>query len=109
MKAGALDRRVTFQRATVVTNEFNEGEPSWVNVATVWASKSDISDGERIRAAQTGASVTTRFQVRWNALTATVTPKDRLQCEGRTYGIVAVKELGRREGLEITASTGADG
>lgn len=109
MNAGALDRRVTFQRATVTKNGFNESVPTWGDLVTVWASKQDIRDSERIRAAQTGAAVSTRFQVRWNAVTATLNTKDRLVCEGRTYGIVAVKELGRREGLEITASAGADG
>jgi SPP1 family predicted phage head-tail adaptor len=100
---------VTFQRATTVTNEFNEQEPTWADLVTVWASKQDIRDAERIRAAQTGASVTARFQVRWNMMTAQVTVQDRLICEGRTYAIVATKELGRREGLEITASAEADG
>ncbi len=32
-----------------------------------------------------------------------IDPKDRVRFEGRVYDIVGVKEIGRREGLEITA------
>ena len=74
----------------------------------VWASKADISDGERWRAGEVSAQVTTRFRVRWNGTTSAITPKDRLACEGREYDITGIKEIGRREGLEITAAARAD-
>lgn len=108
MKAGALDRRLTLRRAAVEKNEFNEDERTWADFATVWASKEDVKDAERVRAAQTGASLTTRFRIRWSALASTVTAEDQLTCEGRLYAVVAVKEIGRREGLEITATAQAD-
>lgn len=108
MKAGALDRRVTFRRATATENEFNEDVEAWVFLGAVWASKADVSDGERVRASQVGASITTRFQVRHSAVTAGLTPSDQLFCEARLYEIAAIKELGRRVGLEITAKALAD-
>jgi SPP1 family predicted phage head-tail adaptor len=108
MQAGKLDRRVTLRRATVTKDEFNEDVATWETVATVWASKEDVRDSERVRAQQVGAAMTTRFQIRHSAAADTVSPEDQLVCEGKTYGIVAVKELGRRVGLEITATTQAD-
>lgn len=44
----------------------------------------------------------TRFQVRYSAFTAGIRETDRLTCEGRTYAILGIKELGRRVGLELT-------
>lgn len=109
MQAGKLDRRVTLRRFTTSKDAFNADVPTWGDLATVWASKDDVSDAERNRAAQVGASVTTRFQIRYSDAVADLGPKDQLICEGRTYAISAVKELGRRSGLEITASARTDG
>jgi SPP1 family predicted phage head-tail adaptor len=108
MRAGALDRRITLRHATVTTNDYGEEVPTWIDLATVWASKQDVSDAERVRAQQTGASITTRFQVRYSVLLAELTTRDQLLCEGRLYNVSAIKELGRRHGLEITATAQAD-
>lgn len=109
-----LDRRVQFLRAPLVNDDFatvydwkdnpaenHHGQP-------VPAEKRDVSDGERMRAAETQAHITSRFRVRWSAFTADITPKDRLICEGRVYDISGVKELDRRRTLEITAAARAD-
>lgn len=108
MRAGALDRRVTLRRATVTVNGYGEEIPTWDDLATVWASKDDVRDAERVQAAAVGAIVTTRFQIRWSATTAGLTNKDQLICEGRLYQVVALKEISRREGIEITATAQAD-
>jgi head-tail adaptor len=75
----------------------------------VWAEKLDISDGERLRGEQVGASITTRFRVLYSPVYADLNAKDALLLEGRRYDIVGVKEIGRREGLEITATATTDG
>jgi len=108
MRAGELDRRVSLRRYTVKKDAFNADVPSWPEFACVRAAKTDVSDGERLRAAEQGASVTTRFKIRWSRLAATLTARDRLECEGRAYDVVGVKEIGRREGLEITANRRGD-
>ena len=104
MQAGQLDRRVTLQRASTAPNSFNEPESIWLPLATVWASKTDVSDGEKLRSAEVGATIDTRFQIRWSTRVSSIGPKDRLTFEGRTYDIVGVKEIGRRLGLEISAT-----
>lgn len=108
MQAGPLDRRVQFLRATLADDGLASAE-TWDDYGLpVWASKADISDGERWRAGEVAAHITTRFRVRWSQFTADITPKDRLECEGRTYDITGIKEIGRREGIEITAAARAD-
>ena len=108
MQAGPLDRRVQFRRASMIDDGLSKAE-TWLDHGfPVWAAKADVSDGERWRAGEVAAHVTTRFRVRWSLFMAGITPKDRLICEGREYDISGMKEIGRREGLEITAAARVD-
>jgi len=109
MQAGKLDRRITFQRYGSTVNEWNEPITGWTELGKRWASKEDVSDGEKVRAAQVGASVTTRFRVRYDPLTSTLTAADRLVCDGVEYQISGTKEGdGRRREIEITAARSND-
>lgn len=108
MDAGRMDRRITLERFTETRDEFNSPVQAWAPLATVGASKEDIRDAERWSAQEVGAEVTTRFRIRYSATVADLNPKDRVQFDGRQYDIAAVKEIGRREGLEITANARAD-
>lgn len=104
MQAGKLDRRVALRRASTTTDATGGEVAAWETFATVWASKKDVGDAERVRGQEFGASITSRFQIRYSSAVAGVDETCELVCEGRTYGITAVKEIGRREGLEITAA-----
>jgi SPP1 family predicted phage head-tail adaptor len=108
MQAGELDRRITIERYSSSINDFGEEVGAWAAIATVWASKADIRDTERFVAQQVNSTITTRFQIRYSSMLADVNPKDRLTHAGLLYGIVAVKEIGRREGIEITAAARND-
>lgn len=103
MEAGKLDRRLTLRRNTPTTDEFGGETADWSDVATVWASKEDVRDAERVRAQQVGASITTRFRIR--SLAGGLRPSVEWQglCEGLLYEITAVKEIGRREGWELSS------
>lgn len=106
---GALDRRIQFRRATLTDDGFGLVEAWSDHGEPVWAEKKDVSDGERWRAGEVQASITTRFTVRWSSFTADLTPKDRLVCEGVEHDITGIKEFGaRRTYLEITAAARAD-
>lgn len=110
-QAGDLDRRIVLQRAATVEG-LTADTTGFQTLRTVWASKTDISDDERIRASQVGAVVTTRFQVRWAADVATMSGADRLEYppgSGSFYSISGTKEIGRRDRIEITAARLADG
>lgn len=109
MNAGKLDRRIQFQRATLVDDGLAHVEVFSAHGTSVWAKKTEISDGERWRAGEVAAHVTARFLVRWSNFTSDITPKDRLTCEGRAYNITGIKEVeGRRQWLEITAAARID-
>jgi len=108
MKAGELDRRITIQTAHTTPNELNEPVETWVKLTTVWAKKTDVSDRERISAAEVSAEITTRFLIRWSNRVSQVSPKDRILFDGKIYDIFSVKEVGRREGIEISAAAKAD-
>lgn len=106
-----LDRRVQFRRRALVNDGFGFTE-SWANHGQpVPASKEDVSDGERWRASEVQAHITTRFMVRWSAFTSSITPADRLIFEGLEYDISGVKEPKgtRRKWIEITAAARNDG
>lgn len=117
--AGKFDRRITIRRLAQVRDAHGQvehnalGHPveEWQDMTTVWASKTDIRDAERVAAQQVGSTVTSRFQIRWSERVDDLTPRDRLRYPadgGRDHNIVAVKEIGCREGLEITAAARSD-
>lgn len=108
MDAGRFDRRVVLKRATSSMNGFNEPELTWNTLATVWASVVPVSDAERMRAGETLAAKQSRFTIRYSSTVADLDPKDRLTFDGRDYDLNGVKELGRREYLEITATARAE-
>lgn len=109
LMAGDLDRRVQFRRARLIDDRLQDREVFKDHGTPISAKKTDASDGERVRAMQVQATITTRFVVRWSPFTVDLTPKDRLVCEGTEYDITGIKAVGdRRTFLEITAAARAD-
>lgn len=106
--AGRLNRRITIERASFTRNAAGEQVPSWATLAEVSAEVTPLSDGERIRAAEVSAEISMRFVIRWWPGVADVNPKDRVSYDGRVFDLWGVKELGFREGLELTAGARAD-
>lgn len=104
-----LDRRITLviPDQEIGRDDFNApiiGERQFV----VWASKLDIRDSERYAAQEVGAQVTTRFRIRWSTSVKGFDPRGSILFDGRRYDVSAVKEIGRRQGLEITANARAE-
>jgi SPP1 family predicted phage head-tail adaptor len=111
MRASRLDRRIDILREVETGRDgLNAKTKAWAPLTArpIAASKEDVQDGERFRASETGAVVTTRFQIRWSTKVADVDSRDRVRFGGREYDISAVKEIGRREGLEITGAARAE-
>lgn len=108
--AQQLDRRITIQRATTAPDEFNEPVQTWADLATIWAARRDVSDGEKFAAGQVGSSLQSRFIIRHSSVSKTITPVDRLAYDGAVWNIMGIKETqdGRRRFLEITAARDAD-
>ncbi|RSU21205.1 phage head completion protein [Sphingomonas koreensis] len=97
LAAGELDRRVQIWRAVPVDNGTATvpGEPA--KIATRWARKLDVSDSERVRAAEQGQELGTRFLMRSDPVTREITGKDQLWHRGRFYEVTGVKESAERE------------
>lgn len=103
---GALDRRVIILAATSDDDGFSSDLGAPTEVGKRWMSKRDVSDGERITAASFGAKITSRFICRYDSLTAAImSDTHSLVLDGVTYNVTGVKELGRREGIEITTAS----
>jgi SPP1 family predicted phage head-tail adaptor len=102
VNAGTMDRRVIIQTKTVVVNSLGEPVETLVDVATVWANKRNLTARERFTAQQILAEVDTTFKIRYRT---DVTPHAVVICEGITYDVQAVLEIGRREGLELQTRT----
>ena len=100
MRAGALDRRLTIQRAITTPNAFNEPVASWADVATVWARQQPNRGAERFAAQQIVGQGTMTFQIRYRT---DVRVTDRILYQGRIWNVLDVREVGRRVITEIDA------
>jgi head-tail adaptor len=112
MMASKLDRRCQFWRATLVDDGMSQVQEWSKRGYPVWALREDVSDGERWRAGEVQASISTRFQVRSSEFTRDIDARDRIECEGELFEIVGVKQAskyGRRQLIEITAVRRNDG
>jgi head-tail adaptor len=107
MPAGNRDKRVTLQRALTTKNALNEDVKTWGAIGKRWAEKLDVSDGEQLRAAEVGATITTRWRVLRETLTRTLTPRDRIVFGSVVYEITGIKDLGN-VGFELTTTARPD-
>ncbi len=109
MRAGDRNRRIVLRRAANATDDYGGRVTVWTTLATVWAQHLAISDGERLRGAQLGASATDRFRILTGGAWADLNAQDQLIFTGRTYAIDGVKPIENGVGLEITATARSDG
>ena len=108
MSAGKLDRRVQFRRFTTEHDGLQNVETWTDHGRPIWASRQDISDGERAAAGWIEGTSVARFVVRSSSFSRGLTVKERLTTDGREYDILGIKEIGRRDRLEITAMARVD-
>lgn len=102
IRAGDLDRRVTFLRAASVDDGVASRPGAYEPIGTVWASRKDVSDAERLRSGMVLADLVSRFVIRASSFSRGILTSDRLRCDGREYDILAIKEVEGRAGLELT-------
>ncbi|MDF2994674.1 MAG: hypothetical protein K0R27_311 [Xanthobacteraceae bacterium] len=111
IEGGKLDRRITLLSTNCQDfgrDEFNAPIKGAPVARTVWAEYAPVSDRERFASAEVTANLSARFRIRWSPDVAGVSPTWWLEFEGRTFDIVGAKEIGRREGIEITAAARAE-
>lgn len=98
IQAGKLDRRVTIQERTVARDAAGGETVTWVDRATVWAAKVDVTGRELLMASQMVETAQARFRIRYRS---DVEQTDRVVYDGVAYDIQHKAEIGRREGLEL--------
>jgi len=96
--AGQLDRRVKILRQTTIIVE-HEPQETYVHAMTLWARVRYLKVDELYEAESVRAFKIARFMIRFRV---DVTDNDRLEYDGKTYKIIGINEIGRREALEIT-------
>lgn len=123
MRAGRLDRRITIQRKTLAQSTSGQEVELWNTlVARRWANVSPVSGDERFSAPQYAAKEQVVFSIRWSGEVADLSPLDRIIypaidttvvpqpeiAHRHIYDVVAVHEIGRREGLRVVTFRRAD-
>lgn len=103
IRAGDLDRRVVVQRNGGALDAFGGVAQGWATLLTLWAMFRPISDGERWQSGRIEARAAARFTLRWSAPASGIRETDRIAHDGGVWAILGIKEVGRREFLEITA------
>jgi SPP1 family predicted phage head-tail adaptor len=113
MRAGTMDRRITIQRKTVTQSPSGAPIETWATlVLRRPASMFPVRGEERFVAPQLGASEQIEFRIRYSQDVSWLTPQDRIvhpaldndgddPADRQIHDVVAVHELGRREGLRI--------
>ena len=96
-----MDERVTIQQQVTTSDEYNQPVADWQDVATVWASVSDSSGGEREQADQVTAYMSTTFNIRFRVIDETMRIL-RIR-NGRYYNIKAIKYPDRKRSLDVIA------
>lgn len=99
--AGRLDRVVTIQTSSETQGATGEVTPSWSAFATARASRRDTRGSERVRAGAETAMADAVFRIRY---LSGVTAKMRLVEGSDVWDIIAIGELGRRDGLDLTCT-----
>ncbi|TYC93043.1 head-tail adaptor protein [Novosphingobium sp. BW1] len=107
--ATQYDRRISIWRSALVDDGTATVKGPPAEIGKRWAKKADISDGERMQAAEYAQDLTTRWTVRSDSLTRTIAGGDVLQHKGVTYEVTGTKERSEREDeIEITTSARPD-
>lgn len=121
MRAGKLDRLIDLQEKTVTQSGSGEPIDTWSTLSYRRPSTAPrpLRAEERFTGPQIVATDQVEFRIRYSESVAGLSPKNRLIYpamndpdtevdKNRIYDIIAVNELGRREGLQIIAQRRPD-
>lgn len=104
MRAGALDRRITLMRNQPSQSARGGLADNWVAIQELYAQVKYARGGERFATQQVVGQGVVTFLIRWDGAWSDFNVKDRVSFDGRDYDVRDVRELGRREGIEIDAT-----
>ena len=105
-RAGSLRHSIEIQAATTSQDSFGEPDATYSTHCVRPASVRTMSAAERLRNDIDLADEVMMFMVRYDATTATVTPKMRILYRGRYFNIESVRNVEERDRMiELAART----
>lgn len=105
LRSGDMDTLATVQAPAESANSVGEPILTWSTFAQRWIAVLPLSGSEQIQAMANEASVTHRIRMRY---TEGLKPKMRIVSDGRTFEIMSVVEVGRREGHDLMVTEVVD-
>lgn len=99
IQAGTLDRIVSLNRVTVTVDENGTPQQSWTTYASMYAQLlTNATKEQALKSFGEETDIARVWRMRW---IDGVVLADTIIYAGYSYRIVEIKEIGRREGLEI--------
>lgn len=98
LNIGSMDRRITIEHETETVMPSGSVIRAWTPVATVWAELIQQTASEFFTGYGEAETGTVIFRVRYRP---GITSADRVTYDGTAYGIKEIKELCRRDALEL--------
>jgi SPP1 family predicted phage head-tail adaptor len=107
MLAGKLDRRITLQKLNLGTPDaMNYATETFTDIGVVWANVTNVKGDEVQGSSEIKGRITKKFKVRYSSDILDISTTGRVVFDGVTYEIDSPAiEIGRREGLEFTATS----
>ncbi|MBX5023050.1 phage head closure protein [Rhizobium lentis] len=98
LNIGNMDRRITIEREAETVKPSGSVVKAWAPLATVWAEVLQPTASEFFTGYGEAETGTVIFRVRYRPA---MTTKDRVTYDGQPYDLKEIKELGRRDALEL--------
>ncbi|MBP2446383.1 phage head closure protein [Rhizobium leguminosarum] len=98
LNIGNMDRRITIEGETETVKPSGSVVKTWAPLATVWAEVLQQTASEFFTGYGDAETGTVIFRIRYRP---GITTAERVTYDGTAYGIEEIKELGRRDALEL--------
>lgn len=103
LSASSLDRQIELQTPAGSKDAYGQVAKEWTTVALAWAHKRGLGSRERFAAAQVQQQDSVIYTIRYNA---DVTQLWRVKDGDALLDITGLREIGRRQWLELTCIAG---
>lgn len=101
IRAGKLDRQIIIEREAETVAASGAVSKVWATLATVRAELVQRGAEEYLAGFGEAENSSAVFRIRY---LAGITTADRVNCDGVTYDINEIAEMGRKRGLELRCS-----
>ena len=96
--AGSLNRSLSIYCQAPTRSPTGAETSAWVKLTTTWAAQKSLTLKETTRMAGVAEAAEAKFEVRYRTGIDTTM---QVECGGRRFSIIAVNEIGNREGLAL--------